>query len=100
MLAVACLLVSAIQAVRAASPRRRDRLTTQPFKTYRKKRPPVEKMHEHFGKKEADVIEQRAESNTDRGETLQWAFRWLATGLVLVAGQAAIMGIDRLTEVF
>jgi hypothetical protein len=100
LLAVGCLLVSAIQAVRAAAPRSQNRVSTQVFDTYRQEKPRVRTLHEHFGEKQQDVIEDVAASNTARGKTLQWAFRWLVAGLLLVAGQAAIMGIDRLTEVF
>lgn len=100
LLAVGCLLASAVQAVRAASPREQDRVTEQPLDTYAVKKPPVEALNKHFGTKVIGVIGKVAKSNTDRGRTLQWAFRWLATGLILVAGQAAIMGVDRLTEVW
>lgn len=99
LLAVLFLLAAAVQGVRSARPRERARVNPQVFDTYRDERSSVSAADEHFGRKQQDVAERLARSNEDRARTLQWGFRWLGAGVYLVAGQAVIIGIDRLTEV-
>jgi hypothetical protein len=99
LLAVTCLLAAATQAVRAAAPRARGRVNVEILDTYREELPSVADANEHVGRKQQDVTKLLAGSNSDRAATLQWAFRWLLVALALVAGQAAIIGIDRLSEV-
>ncbi len=97
--AVLSLLAAAVQGVRAASPRKRDRMNPKMFSTYRKKRPPAGQLDEHYGRRQQEVIENNADINRKRAEKLQSGFWWLGAGVCLVAAQAVIIGIDRLTEV-
>ncbi len=98
--AVVCLLVAAYKGVRTAAPRERDRVNTKVLNTYREVQPSVPDLDAHYGKKQQQVVENRADVNTERAECLQVGFWWLLAGLGLVAAQALIIGIDRLSEVF
>ncbi len=99
LLAVLSLLVCALLAVQAAAPRNRDRISPSVLSTYREEKPAAAALDEHFGRRQQEVIETMADTNSTRGKTLQCAFRWLLGALVLVAAQAAIIGVDRLLEV-
>lgn len=99
LLAVLFLLAAAVQGVRAARPWGRSRVNPRVFETYRDELPSVSEADEHFGRKQQGVAERLATSNRERARTLQWGFRWLGVGVCLVAGQAVIIGVDRLVEV-
>lgn len=99
VLSVGALLACATQAVRVVKPRDRDRINPGVLDTYRQELPGVWKANEHFGRKQQEILESLAESNSERGKMLQKAFWLLVAGLCLVAAQAVIIGVDRLTEV-
>lgn len=99
LVAVVLLGLAGLQGVRAARPRSQARVSPTVLDKYRRKRPKVIAVNDHFGRQQERTLNALKEANGARAKTLNSAFGLLAAGVGAAAVQAVIIGIDRMLEV-